>query len=311
MSTSAFQPRLALVLLAAMCALAFSGAAAAQDALRATASLAPPLGVTGDAPGDVRLFNEYIAISVNATDENTGRFSVQTTGGDPDRPSDDDSPLIYKVPGQSPWTSYTTIRIDGVDYVFGGRPTERAGRTGLFGEQVLAPQLVDDSRIDTAYQIGPILALQSLSIIRSSTTGLLDTVRIEYVLENTSDRSVNVGLRIMLDTMLGQNDGAPFRVGELAIVSDTRFEGDAIPEFWQAFDSLSDPRVMAQGSLRGSDVTVPDSVAFSNWGAMADGLWDFNFEPGRDFTRLGEFELDSATAMYWNPRPLAPGERRS
>lgn len=269
------------------------------------------MGVEGDAPGDVRLFNEYIAINVNATDENTGRFSVQTTGGDPDRSSDDESPLIYKVPGQSPWTSYTTIRIDGIDYVFGGRPTERAGRAGLFGEQIEAPRVVDDSRIDTVYQIGPVRALQSLSIIRSSTTGLLDTVRIEYVLENTSDRSANVGLRVMLDTMLGQNDGAPFRVGELAIISDTRFEGEAIPEFWQAFDSLSDPRVMAQGSLRGSDVTVPDMVAFSNWGAMADGLWDFDFEPGRDFTRLGEFELDSATAMYWHPRPLAPGERKS
>jgi len=195
--------------------------------------------------------------------------------------------------------------------VFGGRPTERAGRAGLFGEQVEAPHVVDDNRIVTAYQVGPILATQTLSIIRSSTTGLLDTVRIEYSLENTSDRAANVGLRVMLDTMLGQNDGAPFRVGELAIISDTRFEGDAIPDFWQAFDSLSDPRVMAQGSLRGTDVTVPDSVAFSNWGAMADGLWDFDFEPGRDFTRLGEFELDSATAMYWNPRPLAPGERRS
>ena len=258
---------------------------------------------------DVRLFNEYISIIVNATEENTGRFAVETTGGDPDRTSDDNSPLIYKVPGVSPWTSYTTIRIDGVDYVFGGRPTERAGRAGRFGERLAGPRVVDDNRIETLYKIGPLEVLQTLSIIRSSTTGLLDTVRIAYELVNTESKTVNVGVRVMLDTMLGQNDGAPFRVGELAITSDTVFEGDQIPEFWQAFDSLADPRVTAQGSLAGRDVTRPDRVYFTNWGAVADGLWDFNFEPGRDFTRLGEFELDSATAMYWDPRPLQPGER--
>lgn len=281
-------------------------------ALAVTASLvvSPEEEEEVQPPPDVRLSNEYIAIIVNATESNTGRFAVETTGGDPDRTSDDDSPLIYKVPGQSPWTSYTTLRIDGIDYVFGGEPTERAGRAGLFGERIRGPEVVDDNRIETVYRIGPLDVTQTLSIIRSTTTGLLDTTRIAYELHHVGDRPVQVGLRLMLDTMLDQNDGAPFRVEELAITTDTLFEGEQIPEFWQAFDSLSDPKVTSQGSLRGRDVTVPDRVYFSNWGAMADGLWDFNFEPNRDFTRLGEFELDSATAMYWEPQTLRPGERR-
>ncbi len=277
----------------------------------ATASLIAPSDDTAASPPvDVRLSNEYIAIIVNATEQNTARFAVETTGGDPDRVSDDNSPLIYKVPGQSPWTSYTTIRIDGTDYVFGGEPTERAGRAGSTGEELFAPRLVDDNRIEAAYRIGPLEVTQVLSIIRSTTTGLLDTVRIAYELDHVGDRPADVGLRLMLDTMLGQNDGAPFRVEELAITSDTAFDGELIPEFWQAFDSLADPRVTAQGSLRGRDITPPSRVTFSNWGALADGLWDFVFEPGRDFTRLGEFELDSATAMYWEPERLQPGERR-
>lgn len=279
----------------------------------ATASLELPAATQvspDDESANVRLYNEYVAIIVNATEENTGRFALQTTGGDPDRTSDDESPLIYMVPGQSPWTSYATIRIDGIDYVFGGPATERAGRAGLVGEQLVAPHVADGRRIETAYRVGPVDATQVLSIIRSSTTGLLDTVRIEYRLVNTSDRSHNVGFRLVIDTMLGSNDGAPLRVEESAITSDTAFSGDQIPDFWQAFDSLSDPRVTAQGTLRGDDVTPPDRVYFSNWGALADGLWDFDFQPGRDFTRLGEFELDSATALYWDPKPLAPGEER-
>lgn len=294
----------AAVLMAA--ALWVAPAAAQQGA---TASL--EFTAAGADSPNVRLYNEYIAIIVNATDENTGRFAVQTTGGDPDRASDDESPLIYMVPGQSPWTSYATIRVDGIDYVFGGPATERAGRAGLVGKQLMAPQVVDGRRIETAYQVGPIEATQVLSIIRSSTTGLLDTLRIEYRLVNTSDRPHNVGLRLVIDTMLGSNDGAPLRVEESAITSDTAFSGDQIPDFWQAFDSLSDPKVTAQGTLKGQGVTPPDRVYFTNWGALADGLWEFDFQPGRDFTRLGEFELDSATALYWDPRPLAPGEQRT
>lgn len=306
-----FAPAFSCWILAALLAVALSALpAAAQQG--ATASLEVPDGSdTGEESPNVRLYNEYIAIIVNATEENTGRFAVQTTGGDPDRTSDDESPLIYMVPGQSPWTSYATIRIDGIDYVFGGPATERAGKAGLVGEQLVAPRIVDGRRIETAYQVGPVEATQVLSIIRSSTTGLLDTLRIEYRLVNTSDRSHNVGLRLVIDTMLGANDGAPLRVEESAITSDTAFIGEQIPDFWQAFDSLSDPRVTAQGTLRGEGVTPPDRVYFSNWGALADGLWEFDFQPGRDFTRLGEFELDSATALYWDPKPMAPGEQRT
>lgn len=297
-------------LLAVVAVALFALPVAAQQEAAASLQLPTMAADQADDPDTVRLYNEYIAIIVNATDENTGRFAVQTTGGDPDRESDNESPLIYMIPGQIPWTSYATIRVDGIDYVFGGEATERAGRAGLIGEQLIAPRVVDGRRIETAYRLGPIDATQTLSIIRSSTTGLLDTVRIEYRLINTGDRSHNVGFRLLIDTMLGSNDGAPFRVEESAITTDTAFFGEQIPDFWQAFDSLSDPRVTAQGTLRGDDVTPPDRVYFTNWGALADGVWDFDFEPGRDFTRLGEFELDSATALFWDPRPMAPGEER-
>src|SRR5690606_28789721 len=140
---------------------------------------------------------------VNSGPTNTGRFAVETTGGDPDRISDDYSPLIYKIPGQSPWTSYTTLRINGIDYVFGGEPTERAGRAGLFGEKISGPLLIDDTFIETVYQIGPIIATQRLSIIRSTTTGLLDTARIAYELYHSGTDPVDVGIRLMIDTMLG------------------------------------------------------------------------------------------------------------
>lgn len=262
---------------------------------------------------DLVIRNDYIAIVVNNSEENTGRFSLETTGGDPTRSDDDNQPLLFKQGGRQPRTSYTTVRIDGEDYVFGGKTTDRAGFSGQYGTMVQRPTIVEEDgqqHIVAAWMLQDILVTQYLRFARSSTTGLYDTAEIAYTVENTSNEAREVGFRIMLDTMLGENDGAPFRVGEEAVLTDQMYEDEGIPDFWQAFDSLTDPRVIGQGTLRGPDIETPDRVYLTNWGAVADGLWDFSFEPGRDFTRLGEFDLDSAMALYWDPIVLEPGETK-
>ncbi len=256
----------------------------------------------------VSIANEHIRIVVNAESENTGRFALETTGGDPDRTTDDGLPLIYGRP--KPWTSYTTIRVGQDDYVFGGQTTKRAGLGGLYGEVVAGPIIQGDG-IDTVAHIGPLEVLQRIEFAISSTTGYRDSARIIYRVTNISEEPQQVGLRIMLDTLLGSNDGAPFRFGEEAILDDAQYWHEALPEFWQAFDALREPRVIAQGTLIGPDVTRPDRIVFSNWGSFADGLWEIDFRPGREFMRLGEFELDSAVGLYWEPRLLMPGESRT
>jgi hypothetical protein len=262
---------------------------------------------------ELELRNDYIAILVNQESENTGRFSIHTTGGDPTRDDDDYQLLLYQQSQRSPWTSYTTVKIDEVDYVFGGPTKDQAGYNGVYGEMVTEPTIIEQNGqkvIYTSWQLGPALITQTLSFVRSSTTGLFDTVRIAYNIKNTDERPHQIGLRIMLDTMLGANDGAPFRVGELAILTDMAFMGSELSNFWQAFDSLSNPRVIGQGTLQGLGITTPDQVFFSNWGSLANGVWDFDFVPGRDFTRLGEFELDSAVALLWKPVTFQPGEEK-
>lgn len=265
-------------------------------------------GVLADEPNNVELENEYIKIIVNTDELNTGRLSVMTTGGDPDRSDDENKHLIYG--GHEPWTSYTTVRVGNRNYIYGNPTNRRAGRDGQYGELLKKPTIEDDA-IVSAWKTGPIEVKQILGFARSTTTGLMDTARLEYRVHNTDDVTHLVGIRMMLDTMLGENDGAPFRIDDQAVLSDKVFYSHEMPEFWQAFDSLSDPQVMAQGTLTGGEVTVPDRIYFSNWGSLADDPWNFDFQPGRDFTRKGEFELDSALALFFDPKPLQPGETRS
>ncbi|NLK07853.1 MAG: cellulosome anchor protein [Firmicutes bacterium] len=260
----------------------------------------------GAANNNVIIANEYIAVIVNAGVENTGRFSINTTGGDPDRIGDENKPLVYGM--ADPWTSYTTIQVDGENFVFGGRTQTSAGRKGPFGKVSREPEVVEENIVRTVCKIGPVEVEQTLSFTRSTTTGLKDTARVAYTLTNIDNQPHQIGMRLMLDTMLGSNDGAPYRVKDQSVTTDTYFKKDDMPDFWQAFDSLGDPQVMSQGTLLGVGVTPPDRVYFSNWGVLAERIWDFDFQPGRIFLRKGEFELDSAIAMFWDPIRIEPGE---
>jgi len=261
-----------------------------------------------DEDNNLRFGNEYIVIVVNQNQNSQGRFAVETTGGAPARENDDNKPLIYGRP--NPWTSYTSLWINDQKYVFGGSTERRAGDGAKYGEVIQEPT-VEDNQIVTRTRFDNIVVEQILSIVKSSTTGLADSAQIQYRVTNEGQKEEKVGLRIMLDTMLGENDGAPFRLGEDTISTDKLYYDKQLDDFWQAFDSVSNPQVTSQGSFIGPDVSTPDRVYFSDWGSLADGVWDFDFNPGQDFMRKGEYEIDSAIAMYWVPEIIEPGETKT
>ena len=252
------------------------------------------------------LENKYIKLFMNNGPDETGRFAVDVTLGDPGRQDDDLKPLIYGHP--RPWTSYTTIQINGKNFVFGKETAKRSG-AGLQGGEIIEPPQLAGDQLTMKCKYDSITVGQVLDIVRSPSTGAQDTVRIKYLIQNQGKETAEIGLRALLDTMVGDNDGAPFRLGEQEITYEKNFNKGEYPDFWQAFDSLIKPAVIAQGTLTGADVTPPDRLTFTNWGKAADHPWNFPLQPGTEFTRLGEEELDSAVIMYWDSRRLEPGAK--
>ncbi len=253
------------------------------------------------------LDNEFLKIIVNAGPEDQGRFAVETMGGDPDNANDDYQPLVFGRP--IPWTSYTTVWVDGEAYVFGGlnhKLKKRNGTPVKYGEFV--SQTTTDEGIVTEYKFGKIRVAQKLNFLRNISTKVKDSALISYDVANLDTASHRVGLRLMMDTKLGENDGAPFRIGAKAIVDEVEFKGAEIQDYWQTFDSLASPNVIAQGTLRGGGLTAPDRLMLSNWGTLADNPWEVTVVPGRSFVRQGELEKDTALALYWEPRALAPNQ---
>lgn len=252
--------------------------------------------------------NDFVKIIVGPDGFDQGRFSIETTGGDPSRDNDDNLPLIYGRP--KPWTSYTTIVIDKTNFGFGTQTVKRAGKKARYG-QIVAKKILSDG-IEIKTQIEEVFVTQTLKFFRNPLTNVKDSVLIEYHIYNDSNEEKNIGLRVMMDTMLGKNDAAPFRIGNESIIAEQAFYGDNILDYWQSFDSLVTPNVIAQGVLRYSPaaLTPPDKLILMNWGTLADQPYDVNVVEGRSFIREGEVEPDTALALLWEKQLLSSKKAR-
>jgi len=252
--------------------------------------------------------NKFIKIITAPEGFDHPRFSIETTGGDPSRRSDDQLPLIYGRP--KPWTSYTTIAIDDKHYGFGTQTLKRAGKNARYG-QVLSTSITKNAIVSVS-KSGPITATQRLSFFRNPLTNVNDAVLIEYHLINDSKTTKNVGIRIMMDTMLGKNDAAPFRIGNDAVIAEKSYEGDEIMDYWQSFDSLVSPNIIAQGLLRytPASLTPPDQLILMNWGSLADHPYQVTVTDGQSFIRDGEDEPDTAVALLYKRQLLGPKKSR-
>ena len=91
------------------------------------------------------IHNEFIKAVVNNKDAK-GRFSLETTLGNPDNNNDDYKDLIYGKP--VPWTSYTTLLIDNNPFIFGNADKRLQKRTKTnFNYAPLYEQFVSNNSI--------------------------------------------------------------------------------------------------------------------------------------------------------------------
>jgi len=296
---------LALGLLAALTA------AFASDS-RSSVSASPPRAAapTAAAPAPTPTA-DYRAAVVEIGYDQMGRFGLRTRRGDPAIASDDDKLLTYDSAGA---TNNTRVWIDGDTPIYGGSTFLGYG----FSELADGPNEAN-GRITSAWEQDGIRVEQALSYVQGSTTQRVDTMQIKYVLSNTSSQTHQVGLRIMLDSLIGDNDGVPFvtpgREGITSRAIDLR--GADIPDFVQALEraDLADPGVIVHLTLRGADATPPDRLVISAWCEENAG-WDYYPGLGGDghpLDRCGQAgeTPDSAVALYFDPQPLAPDQQRT
>ena len=273
------------------------------------ATLTPPTTVTptpspSPTPAVVvlRTYNDYLALAVNQN----GQYPAHVTLGAYPDPSTGltvfgrSFDLLYRWPYDDRiYTSYTSIWIDGQIYRY-GQP--------LAGSPLRIPALAPGRlAVESAWRYGTIVVAQTAEIVTAPSTGRADTALFRYQIQNFGPTPRQVGVRLMLDTELNYNDGAPIRIpGRPAIVREIDLRGSDVPTYWQAFYSLTaQPDISAQGSLIGGDAVRPDRFVAADWTRIQGKPWDFEVDPGHFITD------DSAVALYWLPVEVGPGETRT
>ena len=242
----------------------------------------------------VSIRNDY----VSAVQDSDGTFVIGSTGGDPSTPEDDNRRLLYGYPDW-PWSSFTTVRV-----VTNGEVRDFDLRTVA----PVQPPTKTGRQIVTTWSTWMIEVQQTLKLERNPYSGRDDTVRIEYSLVNRDTEPHDVGVRVMLDVMIGGNDGAPYLIpGTGNQTTEVEYLGSDVPAFWQGFESPTfDPlSLKGLGILSGEEATAPDRFVIARWPAINNTEWAYAVTPGESVTE------DSATALYWNPIAVAPGESRT
>jgi hypothetical protein len=249
------------------------------------------------------------------------RFGVAALG--PSKPKEAYTKLTYSLYGR---TNSTVVRIDGNDHAFGvrgghwekqtdrpdgkGKTPALRGTTKWGGEKTECVWRFNDGiQVTQTVEVVPGEPIET----RAGFKRLLDTVLVRYRLENKDDKPHQVGLRFLLDTLIGMkddgltpNDGVPFTVPGLSGLLDTCHDfvpPTPVPDFVQVLQKpdLKEPGLIALLNFKvGSGVEVPMRVALTRWPGVSL-LWEIPVVPMRD---------DSAVAIYWNPRELKPGEKR-
>ncbi|MDR3238757.1 MAG: InlB B-repeat-containing protein [Clostridiales bacterium] len=254
----------------------------------------------GDLPGAAghTLTNNYLGAYIQPN----GQFTLSTTGGDPQNPNDDSKLLLYQN-DLSAATSQTLVRVDGKDYWFHRNITDIELASDSKSCVVTArlkfsldePTTENDTQIEVK---------QTLTLETNAYTGLEDTFSIRYEAVNLSSAAKEIGFRLMLDTMLDDNDAAPFRVRGQAVTTQREFNGAQVPEYWQAFDNLTNPSVISTGFLYKTIDERPDKVQFIDWNNVQDKPWDVTL----DNTQALQ---DSSVAIYFDPLIVSSGSSRN
>ena len=273
------------------------------SALFGAAAVIPFAPARAEVPERFVMSDSYIQVSVHS---GSGRFSARTTGGDPWAPNDTNRPILYE--DEMPETSYTTFRIGGEEVIFGNR----YGPFGIDGGFVQEPQQLGNKTV-AVWRYKDVYITQTIQIIPESGDISVGNALITYDVENRGARKVEVGARILLDTMTGDNDGAPIvKAGEYEPVPGEReFVGAQVPIYWSSSDDFENPTVTTYGILYGWGDEKPDRVVFGHWASLSSSKWEYTPDGWLDYASDDNVygAADSAVAVYFNGREVAPEGR--
>ncbi len=223
-------------------------------------------------------------------------------------------------------TNNTIVRVGGADYFYGrenpgfGWVTDR--------EKVLKglpiPGKDKQRSWMSVWEINSsrIRVTQSVEIIVGEQTRLYDTVLVKYEIWNRDKAPHPVGLRVLLDTFIGNDDGQPFYIPPTEtkpayfVQKMDAISAKNVPSYIQALESpdLRDSSsALAVLGLRVRGAEPVEKLVICRWPQIASPGWGGTGKP-KDwaYKPMGDTDStrNSCVLLYWPESPMKPDERR-
>jgi hypothetical protein len=215
--------------------------------------------------------------------EATGRFSLYYLGDGVNGRFD---PFFVD---QDPRTSSLSVMVDGKVYRMGESSAFKT-RTGG------GPSMIFESAF--------LRVTEEFSFIKTAGSSETNGITLSVKVENRNSRQSDIGIRLVIDTMLGEGTGdTHFLTDQRALSSETIIGAAEKDRFWIS----KNDRLSLMGSLYGTG-SDPGQVHFANWKRFNDIPWKLDYREGRNFTWLPYSIRDSAVSYYFDPRSAGPGE---
>jgi hypothetical protein len=133
----------------------------------------------------------------------------------------------------------------------------------------------------------------------------LDAVVVQYLVENKGKQAHKFGLRVYMDVFIVNNDGALFAAPTMKgqILNGMVLQGKTLPPFLELLQmpNLKNPGFVAHLTLDlGSKLEKPNRLVLT---AYPQGFGGWDCPAVKAFG-------DSALAVFWEPREIAPGKKR-
>lgn len=222
-------------------------------------------------------------------DEKTGRFELSFLT-DPDKAKY--SQLFYKNAN----TSFLDININGAYY--------RLGEAREFETRVD----VENEEPVVYYESDFLTVKMSFTPVKTISSPNANGIRVRIRIINKSDEEPDVGLRMVIDTSLGEGrKNIPFITENINIKNEKIIESSSDERYWisrgkdiSLMGSIADPF--------DNRAKKPDYLHFANWKKLSDVPWKASYHEGRSFNKLPYSIGDSAVSYYWEPSFLGKGK---
>ncbi len=195
-----------------------------------------------------------------------------------------------------PRTTSLTLSFEGRQY--------RLGDSSEFRQSVTRT----DTGVSIEFRSAFARVTERLDFARSAGAAIADGIRLSLETENVSQKAAPVGLRLLMDTSLAEKSGIHFRLPGLdKMTNETLFEGSSVPNWVETPGDTANFMIQ----FTGDGLVAPDRVHFANWKRLNEAPWILDASNARNFTLLPYSVNDSAVAIYWLPKNLAPGASSS